>query len=177
MLLQNGDAENTALWDQIVEISKVAFEKLFVQMGVEIDITLGESFYRDKVQRIYDELTEVGLAEESDGALVVWHDEVKKFSRDNERPFPFNIRKKDGASNYASTDLATVLYRLEEFKAEEIIYLTDARQQDHFPAAFPDHRKMVQGQGLCTARNESRLLGHYSRGRQEALQNQVRRID
>jgi len=93
VLLQNGDTENTALWNQIVEISKVAFNKLFVQIGVEIDITLGESFYRDKVQRIYAELTEVGLAEQSDGALVVWHDEIKKFSRDNERPFPFNIRK------------------------------------------------------------------------------------
>ncbi|MEN8662063.1 MAG: arginine--tRNA ligase [Lentimonas sp.] len=136
VLLQNGDAENTALWEQIVEISKVAFDKLFAQMGVEVDITLGESFYRDKVERIYSELTEVGLAEESDGALVVWHDEVKKFARDNERPYPFNIRKSDGASNYASTDLATVLYRLEAFNADEIVYLTDARQQDHFQQLF-----------------------------------------
>lgn len=136
VLLQNGDPENTAIWKQIVEISKVAFDKLFVQMGVEVDITLGESFYRDKVQRVYDELLEIGLAEESDGALVVWHDEVKKFARDNERPYPFNIRKSDGASNYASTDLATVLYRIEEFKADEIIYLTDARQQDHFQQLF-----------------------------------------
>jgi arginyl-tRNA synthetase len=149
VLLQNGDAENTAIWHQIVEISKVAFEKLFVQMGVEVDITLGESFYRDKVQRIYDELAEVGLAEESDGALVVWHDEVKKFARDNERPFPFNIRKKDGASNYASTDLATVLYRLEEFKADEIIYLTDARQQDHFQQLFLTTEKWFKAKGYA----------------------------
>ena len=77
VLLQQGDQVNTAIWEQIVEISKIAFEKLFVQMGVEVDITLGESFYRDKVQRVYDELTQIGLAEESDGALVVWHDEVK----------------------------------------------------------------------------------------------------
>jgi len=134
--LQNGDAENTALWQQIVDISKVAFDKLFDQMGVKVDITLGESFYRDKVDRIYKELSEIKLAEESDGALVVWHDEVPKFARDNERPYPFNIRKRDGASNYASTDLATVLYRIEEFKADEIVYLTDARQQDHFQQLF-----------------------------------------
>lgn len=145
--LQNGDAENTAIWDQIVEISKVAFDKLFEQMGVEVDITLGESFYRDKVQRIYDELLEIGLAEESDGALVVWHDEVKKFARDNERPYPFNIRKSDGASNYASTDLATVLYRVEEFDAEEIIYLTDARQQDHFQQLFLTTEKWFKAKG------------------------------
>lgn len=149
VLLQNGDPTNTALWEQIVEISKVAFEKLFVQMGVEVDITLGESFYRDKVQRVYHELTEMGIAEQSDGALVVWHDEVKKFARDNERPYPFNVRKKDGASNYASTDLATVLYRLEAFKAEEIVYLTDARQQDHFQQLFLTTDKWFKAKGYA----------------------------
>lgn len=147
VLLQNGDPENTAIWEQIVEISKVAFDKLFVQMGVEVDITLGESFYRDQVQRIYNELTEIGLAEESDGALVVWHDEVKKFARDNERPYPFNIRKSDGASNYASTDLATILYRVEKFEAEEVIYLTDARQQDHFQQLFLTTEKWFKAKG------------------------------
>ncbi|MEM8867775.1 MAG: arginine--tRNA ligase [Verrucomicrobiota bacterium] len=136
VLLQEGDATNTALWHKIVEISMVAFERLFEQMGVRVDMSLGESFYRDKVNRVYEELTAVGLAEESDGALVVWHDEVKKFSRDNERPYPFNIRKSDGASNYASTDLATILYRVEAFGADEVIYLTDARQQDHFQQLF-----------------------------------------
>lgn len=136
VLLQDGDATNTQLWQQIVDISMAAFDKLFAQMGVHVDIALGESFYRDKVERIYTELSDIGLAEESDGALVVWHDEVKKFARDNERPYPFNIRKKDGASNYASTDLATILYRVEEFNADEVVYLTDARQQDHFQQLF-----------------------------------------
>lgn len=139
--LQNGDPENTALWQQIVDISMVAFDQLFKQMGVRVDMTLGESFYRDKVERVCQELTEIGLAEESDGALVVWHDEVKKFARENERPYPFNIRKKDGASNYATTDLATILYRVETFRADEVIYLTDARQQDHFQQLFLTTRK------------------------------------
>jgi arginyl-tRNA synthetase len=134
--LQQGDPENVALWEQIVAISMAAFEALFEQMGVRIDVALGESFYRDKVERVYKELTETKIAETSQGALVVWHDTVKKFARDNERPNPFNIRKKDGASNYASTDLATILYRVEHFKAEEVIYLTDARQQDHFQQLF-----------------------------------------
>ncbi|NBB80871.1 MAG: arginine--tRNA ligase, partial [Verrucomicrobia bacterium] len=145
--LQNGDPENMAIWQQIVDISKKAFDKLFAQLGVEVDVTLGESFYRDKVERIYKELTEIGLAEGSDGALVVWHDEVKKFARDNERPYPFNIRKRDGASNYATTDLATVLYRVEEFKAEEVIYLTDARQQDHFQQLFLTTEKWFKAKG------------------------------
>ncbi len=145
--LQNGDSENTVIWEQIVEISKAAFDKLFAQLGVEVDVTLGESFYRDKVDRVYKELVDIGLAEESDGALVVWHDEVKKFARDSERPYPFNIRKRDGASNYASTDLATILYRLETFKAEEVIYLTDARQQDHFQQLFLTTEKWFKAKG------------------------------
>lgn len=145
--LQNGDPENTALWQRIVDISMAAFDHLFSQMGVRVDMALGESFYRDKVDRIYRELTEIGLAEESDGALVVWHDEVKKFARDNERPYPFNIRKKDGASNYASTDLATILYRVEAFQADEVIYLTDARQQDHFEQLFLTTEKWFRAKG------------------------------
>lgn len=147
VLLQNGDAENTAIWQQIVTLSNQAFGELFKQLGVEVDHTLGESFYRDKVQRVYDELADTGLAEESEGALVVWHDEVRKFARDNERPFPFNIRKKDGASNYASTDLATMLYRIEVFDADEIIYLTDARQQDHFQQLFLTTKKWFKAKG------------------------------
>ena len=145
--LQNGDPENTALWQQIVDLSKEAFDRLFRQMGVRVDMTLGESFYRDKVARIYDELTETGLAEESEGALVVWHDEIKKFARDNDRPYPFTIRKRDGASNYATTDLATILYRVEAFGAEEVIYLTDARQQDHFQQLFLTTEKWFKAKG------------------------------
>ncbi len=147
VMLQRGDPENMAIWQQIVAVSNQAFEKLFEQLGVEIDHTLGESFYRDKVQRVYDELIDTKIAEKSEGALVVWHDEVSKFARDNDRPFPFNIRKKDGASNYASTDLATMLYRIETFDADEIIFLTDARQQDHFQQLFLTTKKWFEAKG------------------------------
>ena len=142
--LQNGDPENTQIWQSIIDVSNQAFEKLFEQLEVKIDYTLGESFYKDKVQRIYDELLSLEIAEESDGALVVWHNEIKKFAKDNKRPFPFNIRKKDGASNYASTDLATILYRIEHFKAKSVIYLTDSRQQDHFEQLFLTTKKWFQ---------------------------------
>ncbi|MEM7792645.1 MAG: arginine--tRNA ligase, partial [Verrucomicrobiota bacterium] len=149
VLLQEGDPENTILWRKIVDISMVAFETLFQQMDVRVDMTLGESFYRDKVERIYNELTDLNLAEESEGALVVWHDEIKKFSRQSDRPYPFNIRKSDGASNYASTDLATILYRVEEFGAEEVIYLTDSRQQDHFQQLFLTTEKWFRAKGYA----------------------------
>ena len=142
--LQNGDSENIQIWQSIIDVSNQAFEKLFEQLDVKIDYTLGESFYKDKVQRIYEELLSLEIAKESDGALVVWHNEIKKFAEDNKRPFPFNIRKKDGASNYASTDLATILYRIEHFKAESVIYLTDSRQQDHFEQLFLTTKKWFQ---------------------------------
>lgn len=145
--LQRGDSVNTSLWQSIIDISNQAFEHLFKQLGVRTDITLGESFYKDKVERVYSELLDLKIAEESEGALVVWHDSVKKFARDNPRPFPFNIRKKDGASNYASTDLATVLYRIEHYKAQSIIYLTDARQQDHFEQLFLTTEKWFEAKG------------------------------
>ena len=82
--LQNGDPENTQIWQSIIDVSNQAFEKLFEQLEVKIDYTLGESFYKDKVQRIYDELLSLEIAEESDGALVVWHNEIKKFAKNAE---------------------------------------------------------------------------------------------
>ena len=139
--LQNNNFENKKIWESITDISNKSFNEIFKKLNVKIDITLGESFYKDKVNRVYKELVEEGIAEESDGALVVWHDELKKFSRENKKPFPFNIRKKDGASNYATTDLATILYRVHEFKCEEVIYLTDSRQKDHFEQLFLTTKK------------------------------------
>lgn len=134
--LQQGDAENLALWERIVRVSNAACEKMYDVFGVKPDVTLGESFYRDKVGRVYDELSACGIAEEDDGALIVWNDEDPRYSRHNENAAPFIVRKKDGGSNYASTDLATLLYRVEHFKADEIVYVTDDRQCDHFRMLF-----------------------------------------
>ena len=115
---------------------------MYKRMSVTTDITLGESFYRDKVGRIYKELEECGLAEVDQGALVVFLKDHERFCKQ-----PFIIRKKDGASNYASTDLATVLYRVEELKADEIIYVTDGRQQDHFQQLFLTVDKWFDAKG------------------------------
>ena len=134
--LQTGDAANLALWKEIIAVSNAACQRIYDQFGLKSDVILGESFYRDKVDQVYAELQQYGLAEESEGALVAWHDEEPRFSRHAETKMPFIIRKRDGSSNYASTDLATLLYRLEHFKADEIIYVTDGRQQDHFHQLF-----------------------------------------
>jgi arginyl-tRNA synthetase len=139
--LQSGDPENVALWQKFSEVSLAAFQQIYDRLGIRFDHNLGESFYNDKVDRVYRELTEIGLAEDSEGALVVFHDEHPRFSRNAERPNPFMVRKADGASGYASTDLATALYRATHFKADGIVIVTDFRQADHFEQLFLTVRK------------------------------------
>ena len=140
--LQNGDEENVRLWNEINKVSTVAFERMYKRMSLTIDMTLGESHYRDKVARIYQELSDVGLAEENQGALVVFHPEHERFAKQ-----PFIIRKSDGASNYASTDLATILNRVENLDAQEVVYVTDGRQQDHFQQLFLTVEKWFNAKG------------------------------
>ncbi|MDB6093222.1 MAG: arginyl-tRNA synthetase [Verrucomicrobia bacterium] len=129
--LQAGDPTNLAVWKKINDVSLGAFQQIYDQLGIAFDVTLGESFYNDQVERIYRELTETGIAQESQGALVVFHPEHPRFKTQ-----PFIMRKADGASNYATTDLATALYRLEHFHADGIVVVTDFRQADHFEQLF-----------------------------------------
>ena len=129
--LQNGDPENLNLWEKIREISMTSFHSIYKMLGVQFDHSLGESFYRDKVEPIYEKLLNHNICIEDDGALVVFHPEHKRFAKQ-----PFIIRKSDGASNYATTDLATVEYRKNEWNADQIIYVTDGRQRDHFEQLF-----------------------------------------
>lgn len=137
--LQSGDKENLAIWHRINEVSLEAFQKIYDQLGIKFDHTLGESFYNDKVTQVYDELSEIGLAEESQGALVVFHPEHPRFKTQ-----PFLVRKSDGAANYASTDLATLLYRREHFDADAAIYVIDSRQGDHCQQLFLTAQKWFE---------------------------------
>ena len=137
--LQSGDKENLAIWHRINEVSLEAFQKIYDQLGIKFDHTLGESFYNDKVAQVYDELSEIGLAEESQGALVVFHPEHPRFKTQ-----PFLVRKSDGAANYASTDLATLLYRREHFDADAAIYVIDSRQGDHCQQLFLTAQKWFE---------------------------------
>ena len=129
--LQNGDPENLELWQKIKDISMDSFLSIYEILGVQFDHALGESFYRNKVEPVYEELLAHKICVEDDGALVVFHPEHKRFSKQ-----PLIIRKSDGASNYATTDLATVKYRKEEWNSNQIIYVTDGRQRDHFEQLF-----------------------------------------
>ena len=140
--LQQGERENLAIWEKVNAISLASFHQVYDRLGIDFDEILGESFYRDKVDAVYKGLTKNDICEESEGALVVFHQEHKRFAKQ-----PFIIRKSDGASNYATTDLATVCYRSDEMGAEEIIYVTDGRQQDHFSQLFLTTEKWFAADG------------------------------
>ena len=137
--LQAGDAENHAIWKNINDVSLDAFQAIYNQLGIHFDHALGESFYNDKVENIYRALTDCGLAVESEGALVVFHPEHPRYKEQ-----PLIIRKRDGAANYASTDLATILYRAEHFKATGALYVVDKRQSDHFEQLFLTAKKWFE---------------------------------
>lgn len=140
--LQQGDPDAVAIWEKVNQLSVQSLKEIYERLDVHYDHYLGESFYRDKVDTVYRELTEIGLAEESEGALVVFHPEHPRFATQ-----PFIIRKRDGASNYATTDLATMLYRVEHFDADGIIIVTDSRQNDHFEQLWLTTRKWFEATG------------------------------
>ncbi|AHF89153.1 arginyl-tRNA synthetase [Opitutaceae bacterium TAV5] len=152
--LQNGDPGSVALWQQFSDISLAAFQQIYDRLGIRFDHTLGESFYNDKVGRVYEELAAAGLSQESEGAVVVFHPEHPRFKTQ-----PFIIRKTDGASNYATTDLATALYRAEHFHADGIAIVTDFRQSDHFEQLFLTVKKWFEKTGRRVPRLEHVSFG------------------
>jgi len=132
--LQQVDADNRRLWQGFVEASLKEFDALYQRLGVSFDVTLGESFYNDRLQPLVDALSDKGIAVRSDGALAV-------FMEEEDMP-PFLIQKSDGGFNYGTTDIATILYRMEKWRPEKIIYVTDERQQLHFRQLFTVAKRM-----------------------------------
>jgi arginyl-tRNA synthetase len=147
--LQAGDAENLGIWRDMIRLSQAQFETIYGRLGVKFDHTLGESFYHPRLRAVVDELMRRGIATESRGALAILSDGSVPPKDD---PFlihkegewianPFIIQKSDGGFNYASTDLATLAHRIETWQADEIIYVTDGRQQLHFRQLFAAFRR------------------------------------
>jgi len=129
--LQNGDPENLAIWQQMIGLSQTMFARIYERLGVRFDQTLGESFYNPKLKTIVQELVSKGVARESEGAIAAFFEDIPEL-----KDHPALIQKSDGASNYTTTDLATIAYRLETWNPDEIVYVTDARQQLHFRQFF-----------------------------------------
>ena len=134
--LQSGDAENLRLWREMQSLSQAQFGTIYQRLGVKFDQTLGESFYQPRLQSIVEELVAKGIARMSEGAVAVFFDEVPQLKNS-----PALIQKSDGAFNYTTTDLATLAYRLETWHPDEIVYVTDGRQQLHFQQLFAAFRR------------------------------------
>ncbi|QDT51317.1 Arginine--tRNA ligase [Symmachiella dynata] len=130
--LHAGDAENRALWDQFIPLCLEALQSVYDRLEIHFDKSLGESFYQPMLADVVADLQAKGIARESEAAICAF---VEGFEA------PFIVRKTDGAFTYATTDLATVKYRIEELKADSIIYVVDARQGDHFNLLFETVRK------------------------------------
>ena len=136
--LQQGDADNRALWKKFVDVSMTENDRVYRRLGVSHDVTLGESFYDDRLAPTIQLLVDKGIAEESQGALVVF---FKKPDGSEEMP-PAIVRKSDGGFNYATTDVAGTLYRVERWHPQRIIILTDERQQLYFRQFFAISRRL-----------------------------------
>lgn len=133
--LQSGDEATLALWRQLVEASKRHFNAAYQRLGVELhdaDIR-GESFYNDKLAGVVEALDRAGELKVSEGAAVVY---PAGFSDREDHALPMIVRKSDGGYLYATTDLAAARYRIDELHATRIIYVTDARQAQHFAMLF-----------------------------------------
>ena len=132
--LQQGDADNLALWKKFIDISIGEFERMYRKLGVKFDTYRGESYYNDTMPGVVAKLQKMGLAVESEGALVV--------NLEAEKLGVAIVRKSDGGYNYTTSDLACVESRVAEYDPERIIYVTDARQQLHFKQWFNIAGKM-----------------------------------
>ena len=142
--LQAGDRENLAIWQEMIKLSETQFDTIYGRLGVKFDHTYGESFYNARLKGVVQELRDKGVARESEGAIAVFsdgsqppkHDPFLKHEDGEWKPNPFLIQKSDGAANYGTTDLATLAFRLETWHPDEIVYVTDGRQQLHFQQLF-----------------------------------------
>jgi arginyl-tRNA synthetase len=142
--LQAGDPTNLAIWQQCIDVSKSGLQKIYDRLDVKFDHWHGESFYNDRLAGVVEEFLEKGLARESNGAICVFSAETKPKEED---PFlvhkeggwtdnPAIIRKADGGYLYATSDLATIQFRIDEWQADHVWYVVGVPQQLHFRQLF-----------------------------------------
>jgi arginyl-tRNA synthetase len=129
--LQAGDPENLSIWKQCVDLSMQDFESTYALLDIHYDIQRGESFYNDRLAEVVDRLLKSGLAEISEGAVCVFFRDIPALADK-----PCIIRKSDGGFNYATTDIATVDYRIKDLKADAVWYVVGAPQILHFKQIF-----------------------------------------
>jgi arginyl-tRNA synthetase len=130
--LHAGDPENRRLWQEFMPYCLEEIERIYRRLDVRFEYTLGESFYNDMLPDVVEDLLRRGIARTSDGAVCVFLEG---------EPAPMIVRKQDGAFLYATTDLATIRYRLQRWRPDAILYVVDHRQGLHFRQLFAAARK------------------------------------
>jgi arginyl-tRNA synthetase len=153
--LQGGDEENLKIWREMIALSEKQFDKIYSRLGVKFDFTLGESFYNPRLKPLVAELVAGGMARESEGALAIFFDDLPSL-----KAHPALIRKSDGGFNYTTTDLATLEHRLKTWHPDEIIYVTDGRQQLHFQQIFTAFRQWQNASSELRTPNSELKLAH-----------------
>ncbi|MGD6744035.1 arginine--tRNA ligase [Streptomyces sp. BH106] len=138
--LQSGDKETLDLWQRFVDESKVYFYSVFEKLDMEIrdDEIVGESAYNDGMPETARLLEESGVAVRSEGALVVFFDDIKG---KDDQPVPLIVQKADGGFGYAASDLTAIRNRVQDLDATSLLYVVDVRQSLHFKMVFETARR------------------------------------
>ncbi|MEU6452800.1 arginine--tRNA ligase [Streptomyces sp. NPDC047065] len=138
--LQSGDKETLELWQQFVDESKVYFYSVFEKLDMEIrdEEIVGESAYNDGMPETARILEETGVAVRSEGALVVFFDEIRG---KDDQPVPLIVQKADGGFGYAASDLTAIRNRVQDLDATTLLYVVDVRQSLHFKMVFETARR------------------------------------
>src|SRR6266446_4630383 len=134
--LQGGDKENIDIWNECVAFSMQEFEHVYELLDIHYDIQCGESFYNDRLSGVVERLLKSGIAEISEGAVVVFFRDIPELADK-----PCIVRKSDGGFNYATSDIATVDYRITELKRDTVWYVVGAPQTLHFKQIFEIARR------------------------------------
>jgi arginyl-tRNA synthetase len=134
--LQAGDPENFSIWKRTVDLSLQEFERAYRVLDIHYDMQRGESFYNDRLAGVVERLLDSKIAEISEGAVCVFFRDIPELADK-----PCIIRKSDGGFNYATTDVATVDYRIRDLKADTVWIVTGAPQILHFKQIFEIARR------------------------------------
>lgn len=135
--LQAGAEDTNRAWKLLCDQSRREFQVIYDLLDIKLT-ERGESFYNPSLPAVVEDLTNLGLLVESDGAKCVF---VDGFTNKEGEPLPLIVQKTDGGYNYATTDLAAIRYRIKEDGAKRIIYVTDSGQANHFAQVFAVARK------------------------------------
>lgn len=128
--LQSGDAKTVKAWNLICDVSRNEFQKIYDRLEITV-VERGESFYQSRMENIVKELSASGKLEEDEGRKIMWG-----VGDHGENDIPLTVVKSDGGFTYDTSDLATIKQRIEEEKADWVIYITDAGQATHFKTIF-----------------------------------------